>query len=107
MWLETAARCHCAGRDGEHRLSFQVGIEQLKDVSLARSCRRLHHHTCPAVAAYSAEAAAKAGLAKEDLFPVATPALPPVATNREEPIPLQTRESFLEDVCSVACLQWS
>ena len=36
-----------------------------------------------AVAAYSAEAAAKAGLAKEDLFPVATRALPPVATDRK------------------------
>src|SRR5256885_5599565 len=28
----------------EHRLSFQVQIKQLEDVSLARSCRRLHHH---------------------------------------------------------------
>src|SRR5437763_14169819 len=25
-------------------LSFQVRIKQLEDVSLARSCRRLHHH---------------------------------------------------------------
>src|SRR5437899_9808449 len=38
------ARWSCAGRDGEHRLSFQVRIKQLEDVSLARSCRRLHHH---------------------------------------------------------------
>src|SRR5207244_9620115 len=37
-------RRSCAGRDGEHRLSFQVRIKQLEDVSLARSCRRLHHH---------------------------------------------------------------
>src|SRR5213079_719534 len=33
-----------ASRDGEHRLSFQVRIKQLEDVSLTRSCRRLHHH---------------------------------------------------------------
>src|SRR4029450_4947332 len=35
----------CArARDGEPRLIFQVWIEQLEDVSLARSCRRLHHY---------------------------------------------------------------
>ena len=38
------ARLSCAGRDGENRLSFEVRIKQLQDVSLARSCRRLHHH---------------------------------------------------------------
>src|SRR5438128_1893645 len=38
------ARWSCAGRDGEYRLSFQVRIKQLEDVSLARSCRRLHDH---------------------------------------------------------------
>ena len=35
------------------------------------------------VTAYSAEAAAKAGSAEEDLFPVARRALPPVATDRK------------------------
>jgi hypothetical protein len=53
--LGTAARC-----DGEYRRSLQVRIKQLEDVSLARSCRRLPR-----------------------LFPVATRALPPVATDRE------------------------
>jgi hypothetical protein len=47
-------------------------MKQLEDVSLARACRRLHHHACPAIAS-----------AEEDLFPVATRALPPVATDRE------------------------
>jgi len=56
----------------EDRLSFQVRIKQLEDVSLARSCQRLHHHACPAIAS-----------AAEDLFPVATRVLPPVATDKK------------------------
>ena len=72
------------------KVGFLIGNcigTQLEYVSLARSGRRLHHHACPAVAAYSAEAAAKDGLAKEDLFPVATRALRPVAKDREQPTP--------------------
>jgi hypothetical protein len=54
----------------ERRLRFL--LDGARERALVLRCRRLHHHTCPAVA-----------LAEEDLFPVATRALPPVATDRE------------------------
>ena len=46
-------------------LAIALVLDAARERALARRCRRLHHHACPAVAAYSADAAVKAGLVKE------------------------------------------